>query len=196
MHTRHAYVILAICFPISVLAQQVINLPAGSTPSPGGYPPGTTVIIGGVVWQAGALQQQIGSPGAESARGVSGNSDDQRGRPNFSGKGKPGGGLFNVQGDGVGLPAGVGDHATKPASQGKDGDSQRRKVATESCTGVDAQGQACGAPGSSSATVVQGAPPPAESDPGKVRPTDMRIQDTGVATPKCFADSRDSATCK
>ena len=136
--------------------------------------------------QTATATMQGSSPALDAARGSAGNTDDPMRRPGISIGGKPGGGMFNIQGGGIGLPPGVGNEKR---------DEEKPKVAQPACTGVDAQGRACGEQASSD-SVGQRIEQGTEKNPGAARPTSITIQGPGIGTPTCFGDSRDSGACK
>lgn len=107
---------------------------------------------------------------------IPGEDRNQRQTPGVT---KPGRSLINVQGAGVGLPPGVGDGNAAPQ-----------------CAGADDRSQACKPQGKSAEEGAQHVREAAETNPGAAKPTDTRLQGTGIGTPACFGDSRDSAGCK
>lgn len=134
MKTRPFAWLVAAAFASTVCAQQVINLPPGSPiPAPGTYPPGTTVMMGGVVIQAGVgSRATVGTPDAtpqEIRSGFPGRSSGFGAAPQLN---------MRIQGDGVLLPRGVGESAKDKAGTGKEqARDNDRESAQEKAKGED-----------------------------------------------------------
>lgn len=151
-----------------------------------------TPVISQVIQQQAVQAGSAQSPALDAARNAAGNPDDSA-RPGAVQRDRKPGGLFTIQGDGIGLPSGVGDRG--PAQT----DEKKRKVdeaANAGCTGVNRDGQACRSDGAGTNPVAERIERGAERDPGVARPTDTSVKGAGIGVPICFGDSRDSASCK
>jgi hypothetical protein len=133
--------------------------------------PGFAQVIVVPAVQAGAAAS---SPSLDAAKNAAAGADNV-GKQGVIPRTTNPGGLFSIQGDGIGLPSGVGE---------------RR------CTSVNQDGKACSPDAAGKNPVAEKIDRGAERDPGVARPTDTSIQGAGVGVPVCFGDSRDSASCR
>ena len=150
-----------------------IALSAVALSSPAQVPPPPTINV-----NANAAASQ---PGIDAARSEA--SKPEETRREF----RPGGGpRIQIQGDGIGLPQGVGTPARE-----KEKKNEAKEAAN--CTGPNREGAGCAEKSSDSVArrIDQGL----ERDPGATRPGDLKVRDTGVAVPKCFGESREGVNC-
>jgi hypothetical protein len=139
----------------------------------------------------------VGAPlPLDAARGAMENPENQRnpfspraigGRPPLN---------MQIQGDGIRLPQGVG--GANPAAPGKekerDSESEKQRALTDiGCIGPNRDGQGCTEKEADS--VARKIDQRTERSPGVAPPSDTKVQGGGVATPRCFAESRESVDC-
>ena len=114
---------------------------------------------------------------------------DKLGLPRSGGLG-PGG--IRIQGDGIGLPQGVGGNPAPRAEKDKEPE-KKNSLTSSACVGPNRDSQSCAE--KESDPVARRIDQGLERSPGAVRPTDIKVQESGVATPSCFGDSRDGVGC-
>jgi len=101
---------------------------------------------------------------------------------------------MRIQGEGIGLPQGVGGGNPAGPRTEKDKEPEKKSASAGSaCVGPNRDGQGCVEKESDSVArrIDQGL----ERSPDTARPTDLKVQGSGIATPRCFGDSRDGVEC-
>ncbi|HLX81299.1 MAG TPA: hypothetical protein VKS43_12025 [Burkholderiales bacterium] len=144
-----------------------------------------------------AIPARIDSPSIDAATNSAVNSDDKRNKPGFSGNAKPGGGMFNIQGNGIGLPAGVGSSGKGQAATEKTKTEETAK-ASDKAKGDDSKpSESRSSDGKDSKQNDSGDRKPADGKPSGENPrADNAVQPRPTNSPTaCTGVGHDGQAC-